>query len=118
MDMKISPADPKNHDMRHFIIDENKKLIPVDFMTWARWFETADKVIKKDYVTVSVAGPTVEVSTVFLGLNHQFGDGPPLLFETMIFCGPEDGYQDRYSTYEEALAGHEKALQLAKKNQL
>ena len=27
----------------------------------------------------------IRVSTVFLGLNHQYGGGPPLIFETMIF---------------------------------
>lgn len=25
------------------------------------------------------------VSTVLLGLDHQYGDGPPLIFETMVF---------------------------------
>lgn len=48
------------------------------------------------------------VSTVFLGLDHQWGDGPPLLFETMVF--PEDDFaeedMDRYSTWEEAVEGH------------
>ena len=99
-----------------YILDENKNLVPVDSLTWAKWFETADRVVKSDYLTISVAGPQVHVSTVFLGLDHQYGDGPPLLFETMIFNGREDGYQDRYSTYQEALIGHEKALQLAKLN--
>lgn len=49
------------------------------------------------------------VSTVFLGLDHQYGDGPPLLFETMVF-GEEDWveqYMDRYATWEQAERGHE-----------
>lgn len=45
------------------------------------------------------------VSTVFLGLDHQFGDGPPLLFETMVFGGDSEECE-RYTTYEEAVAGH------------
>lgn len=48
----------------------------------------------------------VEVSTVWLGLDHQFGEGPPLIFETLIFGGDRDGEVRRYSTKEEALAGH------------
>lgn len=49
------------------------------------------------------------VSTVFLTIDHQFGEGPPLLFETMLF--PADGSlieeeMDRYSTWEEATQGH------------
>lgn len=48
----------------------------------------------------------VDVSTVFLGLDHQFGEGPPLLFETMVFGGPLDEEQRRYTTWAEAEAGH------------
>lgn len=63
------------------------------------------------------------VSTVWLGLDHGFfGDGPPLIFETMVFgCEEErvsliiagmttyrpDEGQWRYTTEVEALAGHE-----------
>lgn len=49
----------------------------------------------------------VSVSTVFLGLNHNFSDkGPPILFETMVFGGKFDGEQRRYSTYKAAEEGH------------
>jgi hypothetical protein len=50
------------------------------------------------------------VSTIWLGLNHQFGSGPPLIFETMVFpkCGEWSELDcDRYSTLKEARAGHE-----------
>jgi hypothetical protein len=51
------------------------------------------------------------VSTVWLGLDHSFGSGPPLIFETMVF--PKEGEwgeldADRYSTEVDALAGHER----------
>ena len=46
------------------------------------------------------------VSTVFLAVDHSFGDGPPLLFETMVFGGALDCEQVRYATWEEAEAGH------------
>ena len=49
----------------------------------------------------------VEISTVFLGLNHAWTiDGPPVVFETRVFGGPLDGQQDRYYTFGEAEAGH------------
>jgi hypothetical protein len=57
----------------------------------------------------------VEISTVFLGLNHQFGDGPPLVFETMIFGGKHDQWQERCSTYDEAVAMHKQAVDLVGK---
>lgn len=51
-----------------------------------------------------------DVSTIWLGLNHQFGHGPPLIFETMIFGGPHDDYCERYSTKEQARAGHQRIV--------
>lgn len=52
------------------------------------------------------------VSTVFLSLDHGFGEGPPVLWETMIFGGKHDGEQWRYTSREDALAGHATALAL------
>ena len=52
-----------------------------------------------------------EVSTVWLGIDHSFGEGPPIIFETIVFYA--DGNQDmqyRYSTLEEARAGHAKIV--------
>ncbi len=47
------------------------------------------------------------ISTVFLGLDHGFGKGDPLLFETMVFSPEGDPLQmNRYFTWEEAKEGH------------
>lgn len=48
----------------------------------------------------------VLVSTVWLGLNHSWLGGPPLIFETMVFGGRLHGEMDRYATEAEAQAGH------------
>lgn len=53
----------------------------------------------------------VRVSTIWLGLDHQYGAGPPLIFETMVFNDALDDEHDerdceRYSTEAEAVAGH------------
>jgi len=48
------------------------------------------------------------LSTVWLGLDRRYGDGPPLIFETMLFA-PGTMHEldiDRYATEAEALAGH------------
>src|SRR4051812_27278203 len=38
------------------------------------------------HVAVTAIGDDVEVSTVWLGADHNFGPtGPPLIFETMVF---------------------------------
>lgn len=86
---------------------EGRMPVPVDLMTWARWFESADRVVAKSEVG------DARVSTVFLGVDHSWGEGPPLLFETMIFGGPHDEYQNRCSTWEQAEAMHAEAVRLA-----
>lgn len=53
------------------------------------------------------------VSTVFLVIDHGFGDVPKL-FETMIFGGKSSEYQERYSTEAEAVAGHKRIVDLLK----
>jgi hypothetical protein len=91
----------------HYILD-GKTPVATDMMTWARWLENT-KARQVGYYEKD----GLRVSTVFLGLDHSFGDGKPLIFETMIFGGPHDQYQERYSTWDEAEAGHKKALELA-----
>ncbi len=54
----------------------------------------------------------VEVSTVFLTLDHNFYDGPPLLFETMVFGGPHDEFQVRCSTWEQAEIQHKSVCRM------
>lgn len=86
----------------HYIL-EGKTVKPVPMMVWAHWLEKHwnARIIKCEPITMDTA-----VSTVFLGLNHQYGDGPPLLFETLVFGGTMDGEMDRYATYDEAVTGH------------
>lgn len=50
------------------------------------------------------------VSTVWLGIDHSFGYGPLLIFETLVFGGPLDKEMDRYTTEQEALTGHEQMV--------
>lgn len=67
-----------------------------DVALWGIEFEK-DRVIKFDKFDESVC---FHISTVFLGGSK------PMLFETMVFGGDHDGYTLRYSSMEEAIAGH------------
>lgn len=91
---------------------------------WARDFEVGkDRIVKQDAVNFGL----FYISTVWLGLNHQFSPtGRPLIFETMVFCRfplprPRNHWYFkfrrhsnycseldmwRYSTEKESLAGH------------
>lgn len=55
-------------------------------------------------------GEDILVSTVWLGADHGFGTGLPIIFETMVFGGNLSGYEQRYSTELEALTGHADAV--------
>jgi hypothetical protein len=60
-----------------------------------------------------------EISTVWVGVNHNFiGLGPPLIFETMVFAPTSLRTLDmaRYSTETEALAGHQAIVKKWKYN--
>lgn len=48
----------------------------------------------------------VIVSTVFLPFDHSFNEEGPILFETLVFGGKNDGLMRRYKTYDEAVDGH------------
>lgn len=53
-------------------------------------------------------GPGWRVSTVWLGLNHEWDENrPPLIFETMIFGGEHDESQWRWHTEDGARTGHD-----------
>ena len=94
-----------NQDRPSHYILEGKDAKPASLMEWAKWLEAAGK---DRQVVVTDISDDVRVSTVFLGLDHNYLDtGPPLIFETLIFGGEHNGDMDRYSTYEEAEAGHE-----------
>ena len=78
----------------------NKRPVPVDDVKeWAKSYSD-DRHIGNDKFIVD--GTEITVSTVFLALDHNFGGTEPILFETMIFGGKHNDYQERYTTWEEA----------------
>lgn len=79
-----------------------------DLLMWSKWIGQGNRHIKNDKIG------DVSISTVFLGLDHKFGEGEPLLFETMIFGGEHDQYQERYTNIEDSKIGHDKAVKLVK----
>jgi hypothetical protein len=74
---------------------------PISPQDWAKSIEEDRRLayhITKDKKT--------EVSTVWLGLDHNFFGGPPLIFETMVFVEGEEQECHRYTTEEQAFDGH------------
>ena len=80
---------------------------------WAHWFESANRIVQQQWVG------NYYVSTVFLGIDHNFsGSGAPILFETMVFSDGDGIETHRCCTWDEALAMHEltKARLLEREN--
>jgi len=84
-----------------YILDGHDPIPAPDALAWGQWLESAydARIVGKTRVGDR------DVSTVFIGLDHQYGSGPPLLFETLVF--PECDDCQRYSTWDQAVAGHD-----------
>lgn len=99
-----------------YILDSEHRPVPTtDWDEYARWMQEhkygprranfknhPDDMTRVGWTEIRC----IEVSTVFLGMDHGWGDGPPILFETMVFGGPWDSDCERYCTWVEAEAGH------------
>lgn len=85
-----------------YILNEKHEPVPEpDVVKAAVWFEHfPNRVVMQHDIGESF------VSTVFLGLDHSLGNGPPVLFETLIQGGPLNDHQERYVTWDQAVAGH------------
>jgi hypothetical protein len=89
--------------------------IAVDAMTWGQWLEAATAEYEPGHIdsrrVAAWERDGIAVSTVFLGLDHQWRPtGPPLIFETLVTGGPLDEEMDRYTTRTETLVGHERIV--------
>lgn len=103
-----------------YILEGHEVVLEHDLLVWGKWFE--DNKDKKKVAQIYITSD-IWVSTVFLGIDHDFGGGArhphpaykPLIFETMIFGGKRDQYQMRCRTWQQAEKQHEVAVEIAKK---
>jgi hypothetical protein len=91
------------------------KVYPADVLTARKSFDEDDRRLARDVLP----GGGI-VSTVFLGLDHSYREGPPVLWETMVFPSEDDFselYMERYTSREDALEGHARAVAMFKEQQ-
>jgi hypothetical protein len=99
----------------HYILIGKLAVPEPDLMKWGIWLETHDR-----HVARTMIGK-IEVSTVFLGLDHNFGAGLPVLFETMVFRhekGPKDfadSHCVRCESWDEAEKQHDEVVELVRR---
>jgi hypothetical protein len=111
---KISPSLPPAA-LWHRYSTVKCRYLPVpelDPELFSKWFgRHKNRLLRRSRITNDIY-----VSTVFLGIDHNLsGLGFPVLWETMIFGGPQDGFQRRYSSRAAALKGHALAVALTKR---
>lgn len=86
---------------RHYIL-KDKIPVNVPFEEYVIW--SMGDFEKNNRVADTMIGD-VRVSTVFLGLDHSWDKGEPVLFETLVFGGELDGHMQRYCSWEAAEKG-------------
>ena len=87
--------------MKYYMLNPDHSIREAkDIIEWATSFEGVSRFVAKTSLENGM------ISTVFLGIDHNWGNGKPLFFETMVFDGPLDGEMARYHTWDEALQGH------------
>jgi hypothetical protein len=96
--------------MTYYRQDDEGDPIRTENITEKDWNGTT-RVVASDYVGV------IHVSTVFLNIDHSFNSGTPVLWETMVFGGEHDGYQDRYTSVLEAMEGHGRVLHMVRESE-
>lgn len=99
-------------ELTMYVLDENGQ--PRHAKTLREWGEFFEKPNSRRVAEDHLPGG-VWVSTVFLAMDHSWGDGPPVLWETMVFGGPLDGEEERYISRESALQGHAEMVDRCRK---
>ena len=99
-----------------YILDEHNNVVQVRASStteWALWMEDRKKdnrTVKKDILKTAKGDRLV--STVFLGMNYNLtNEGPPVVFETMVFGDEDEEYCQRYCTWDAALEGHKEVVE-------
>lgn len=92
-----------------YTLDDDGNPVPADnYATFGKFFmEDRNRIVEQTQIGRAF------VSTVFVGFNFAVGGGPPVLWETAVF-GLGDEYQERYTSREDAVAGHRRACEMAR----
>lgn len=100
------PGSGRTRDGRPMFYDRAGK--PLTTLEWAEVFERRFEEDREYHLVGSTHVGDVWISTIWDGIDHNLGEGPPAFFETVIFG---EGYLfSRYGSEEAALAGHDLAV--------
>lgn len=93
-------------DMRHIL--RGKEVVSVSRKEYFEWYKAFEnrRVDLTDH-------DGVEISTVFVTVPLEIDD-KVYWFETKVFGGEHDDYLMRYETYDDAVEGHKKIVEMVK----
>lgn len=78
---------------------------PIDPLTWASMLDSPARIVGHTAIG------EVHVSTVWIGIDHGFGQTErPLIYETMIFRPDDYDETYRYATLADAQLGHSRLV--------
>jgi len=98
-------AKPRKLGLPLFILDGHQPVPCESEQDWQTWMKSPARRVADTRID------DVEVSTVFLGVEHNPNEaGQATLFETVVRVRDESRYLDRYPTWDEAMAGHERIV--------
>jgi hypothetical protein len=101
--------------MKLFVLLPDRTMTEGSFEEWKQMIARKANIIGHFETTLHL------VSTYFAGIDlRPFGNCPPILFETAVFAIVGDDYEPldlswRYSSWDDAEAGHESAIEQALK---
>jgi hypothetical protein len=94
-----------SYTLDRYILSDHEPIPCEDLNTWTLWLETPQRLVQDTQLTDS-AGDNIRICTAFLGVDVNFGEDRPILFETVVLGGRYDWELYRYGTWEEAEQGH------------
>ena len=71
---------PSSYRIDRYILNGQDPIPCDDLATWTNWMEGPDRLVR-DTQLIDPARNRVRVFTAFLGVDVNFGDGEPILFE-------------------------------------
>lgn len=105
----------KSETGQYVLGEDGRTPVPSGGREWSEWFAKASRDGATGRRVARTELGVAVVSTVFLGIDHDFsGTGDPVLFETLVMGGEHDGWQNRYTSWTLAEIGHAWAVAMVK----
>jgi len=111
----------------YILVGKTPILIPSDqFLAWSLWFGESHRNMARTHIEPQKPlrkgnarmlkiinhrrAQSVTVYTSFLGIDHNYCGGEPILFETWVDGGRQDSELIRYCTFDDAIANHNRII--------